>query len=231
MSKSKCPECGNVYDRIGQHWAFNESHRPDLTDYQKKVVRGLLLGDGCVSTEGGAANSVFIVEMANEAFISWVDDVFGCLSRGYKMSKTAKESHDGWQQSQMFTDRPPVENFSDLYRTELRPHPYYTDLRSWYSTGRKKYELDTITGEEMRMWYVSDGTLDTRSSNRTPFVSITNTVQINDSGFCALFDETPFDVTFSNDKVRIPPRHTEIFFDYIGDPAPGFEYKWIEGYK
>lgn len=134
-------QCGNEYERIAQHWAFNPSHRPGLTDVQYEICVGLLLGDGCVVND--ASEAALVVEMKNEEFINWLDIHLGWLSNGY----TKKENR----------------------RARLRTlsHPKLTELRGWYWTGEKKFppELE-LTDLMFEMWYVSDGTRETRDGRQ-----------------------------------------------------------------
>lgn len=48
---AKCPECCDEYEHLGQHWHYSPSHRPELTQKQKEITVGLVMGDGSINDE------------------------------------------------------------------------------------------------------------------------------------------------------------------------------------
>lgn len=136
----KC-SCGENYDRIAQHWAFNPSHRPTLSDKQWEICVGLLLGDGCLVDD--ASEGALVVGTKNEEFLSWLDEELGWLSGGY------------------------TEQSNGMFRLRTVAHPELTELRGWYWTGEKEFppELE-LTPIMFEMWYVGDGTLESRDETR-----------------------------------------------------------------
>lgn len=47
---TQCPTCGEKYERLGQHFAFNEEHRPALTEHQRSIIEYLVLRGAQVRT-------------------------------------------------------------------------------------------------------------------------------------------------------------------------------------
>jgi len=46
-----CPECGEVYEQLSQHYARTDGHRPQLADSAIEVLTGILMGDGCIKQQ------------------------------------------------------------------------------------------------------------------------------------------------------------------------------------
>lgn len=42
-----------------------------------------------------------------------------------------------------------------------------------------------------------------------------------------LFADAGFDVRYTTDKIVFKRSETPEFLDWMGDPPPGFEYKWV----
>lgn len=221
-----CPTCKKEYKSIGQHWAFKDSHRPELSEEQKEIIKGLTLGDGCIATETGANNSIFVLGMTTKKFVCWVDEKLGKMSRGCKLSRTAAQSAE--LSSEDFSSNP--ENYNDIYRVDSRPHPYFTKLREELYRDKKIYpESLELTPTKLKMWYVSDGNIEKQKN----IVRITNTVQIHDSNFSSIFSNTGLSPTIKpeSEAIFILSSDFDDFFSYIGDAPPGFEYKWPEKFN
>lgn len=71
MTTNTCPTCGNEYKQIGNHWQFNESHIPTLSERQNEIIKGLVLGDGYI--DGGDRNSALVVDSVNPKFLHWLE--------------------------------------------------------------------------------------------------------------------------------------------------------------
>ena len=87
--KVECPECGDEYQTLGTHWYYNESHRPELTDYQKEVITGLMMGDGSLNRQQGE-NPRLVVGMITKEYLEELDEIFGCLSTGVRLKTTTE---------------------------------------------------------------------------------------------------------------------------------------------
>lgn len=141
--------CGSEYERIAQHWAFNPSHRPELSQRQYELCSGMLLGDGCIVND--AQEAALVVEMKNREFIDWLDEELGWLSNGYTEKK------------------------DELARLRTLAHPELTELRGWYWAGEKVFPQQLeLTSTMFEMWYVSDGTLE-RRDGRKPRMRLSTT--------------------------------------------------------
>jgi hypothetical protein len=75
----------------------------------------------------------------------------------------------------------------------------------------------------LKMWYISDGSL----QNGGPILTVWNESDRHEF-ILSLFEDIGLSVTWqnSNNDVYIRKKSQDDFFDYIGEPVPGFEYKW-----
>jgi hypothetical protein len=165
-----------------------------------------LMGDGCVSYNS-AGNPSFSVGMVEKDFVQWLNDELSPISNKICISRHS--------------------NRKDIYNFDTTPHEKFTELRSWYDGGEKRYPEDIeLNPTKLKMWYVTDG----GHSNNYPSISTHNESDRADF-ILSLFDDLPFGVRWSNYEVHVESDDINTFFTYIGDPVPGFRYKWPEGYK
>jgi len=122
-----------------------------------------------------------------------------------------------------------------MHSNITRTHPKLNQFRDWYDDeNNKRFPLDTISLSPLvlKIWYVCDGYLNT--SNPKPRARISS---INESDRIEkiaewITEETGIEVNTSKNRERIlfNTRRTQKFFEYVGDPLPGFVYKWPETY-
>lgn len=218
----ECPECGNQYKGIGVHWSRGSCDYPEFSDRQLELLKGLCLGDGYIDDRDGQ-KSCFRVGSVNPSFLSWLDDQFGILSSGVRLAADKETRKANFQGNPQWEDC----NFKDVYRLRLWTHPTFDELRKkWYPDGNIRFPSDLeLTPESLRMWYCSDGGLGWTDETAYPVISCVN--EQYRSGFIMdRFDEIGFNITYSSDSIRIKTGDTEDFFEYIGNPISGMEYKW-----
>ena len=201
---TRCPECHNHYKEIGNHYHFNNSHRPDITDKQKEIILGVLLGDGCVSKPSSGPPR-FVVDMVSENYINYLKEKLQPFSKEIYQPPTVKDNHQ------------------QQYELRTIVHPALSEYRDWYSTGEKVYpENIEITPTVLKNWYVTDGHL----TNKYEYPSIRCWNERNNTEkVLSYFEDIPLTTTFSSGTIRFPGEKRN-FFDYIGEPLPDFEYKW-----
>jgi len=237
-NKTICPECGDEYDTISLHWAYNGSHRPDLTENQKEIVTGLLMGDGWLDTQ--SKNARLLVESISSNYLDHLYSNFGILSNRVFKVMSAKESANKNKQNG-FSPNAKEENYSDVYRFSTVSHPNLDNF-DWYKEEKKVWPSDiNLSPTTLKHWYVCDGCF--HSSENTQYISISLNNEIgNDRKITSYFNgadiPTPSNyTTFERDcgrkdySLQFTRSDSEKLFEYMGDPLPDFEYKWPEEYR
>lgn len=225
-----CPVCDGEFISIGNHWTHNPDHRPRLTQRQKEITVGILMSDGCINRESKKKPRLQVY-MTNEKYLEYLDNVFGILSTGVydhiTAEKLCKSNHS------FSTD---IENTSDVYRCETRGHPQFEEFADWYSTGEKVFPSNIdLTGRVLKHWYCGDGSLDQNKENISIRISCCNE-NGNEEKLQEYFAHKGFSVSNfnhgkrENGSVKMSLQFTDEIsreiFEYMGEPLPGFEYKW-----
>lgn len=209
---TSCPNCSGEYKDIGKHWYGSMCEYPELNTFQKRLVRGILMGDGSVTVTPPDTTGTFSVTVCERNFLEWVDEKLGCFSCGvYDMS-----SRD--------------EDWRDTYKVKSRRIPYFSMIRDeWYTDDGKSFpdelSLDRLV---LSMWYVTDGgiSVDDRWDSYRSYISCYNERNKKEK-ILSYFDDTPFDPYWSGDKqIYIPAGQTDDFLKWIYGPVPGYKYKW-----
>jgi len=235
-----CPDCGDEYDRLGNHWRYNPSHRPNLTDLQEQIITGLLMGDGSVVKVGNRKPHVQC-EMVSENYLEYIDDVFGCLSTGVRLKHTADENSERVRKSG-FNINAKKENYSDTYYWCSRKHPELAKYRDWYSTGKKIWPEDIeLTPIVLKHWYCGDGHLNDKDTAGYIQIAMANEVENRDkvnSFFTSVGLPSPsnYSITERESGSNICQAYWTVdqsyeLWEYMGNPLPDFEYKWPEQYR
>lgn len=219
---TECPGCGTEFRGIRHHWARGSCDFPTFTDRQLELIKGLTMGDGCIKES--AKNCHFVVISTTLPFLEWLDNQFGLLSKGVRLhmdgeSLASADNREGWKDCE----------YKDAYVLRLRAHPTLTELREkWYpgDDGARYPDDLELTPVALKMWYVSDGGLNWNPSGN-PYVTIGCRNELDRPDFIkSLFADIGFDARCSSDTIRILGLERDQFFEYIGEPIPGFEYKW-----
>ena len=227
MTNAVCPTCNEEFKRVGTHWARGSCPYPRIPPRKQAIVSGLLMGDGSIPAQPEGNNGVFHVPMVNRQFLEWYDNRMGLFTTGVSLKKTAEELAENNRESG-FSPNAKAENYHDMYTVWSRSHPYFSRLRSWYVSGSKRIpENFELTPKMAKFWYISDGFLDV-DRNRTPRAAIRTRTESDRSEFLLdLFREHGFDPNFRRGTVLFSRDETPAFLSWIGNPPPGFEYKWV----
>jgi len=222
----QCPNCKGKYAKLASHWNYNPSHRPKITDKQKDIITGILMGDGTINREEDK-NPRLQVYMTTEEYLSYIDDIFGVLSTGVYQHLTPEESSENSGLDLK------TENCEYVYGWQTRRHPRLEEFADWYSTGEKVFPRDIqLTPEVLKHWYVCDGTFDTY--NNSIRIACCNEYG-QESKLQRMFSEVSINIgNFSKRKtpererltIQFHSDESENIFDYMGEPLPGFDYKW-----
>jgi hypothetical protein len=236
--KVACPECGEKYENLGQHWRYNPSHRPSFTQHQEEVITGLIMGDGYIDTHN--KNPLIKCGMISQNYLEYIDSVFGCLGTGVSLQITAKESAKK-SRDRGFSPNAKAENYSDLYRWTSRTHPELEEWANWYSTGKKIWPEDIeLTPVVLKHWYCGDGCWRNTDSKNYISIAMSNEIE-NQDKVTQIFENVglpaPSNYNISERKdgskkcnAEWTVEQSKELWEYMGEPLPDFEYKWPEQY-
>jgi len=236
--KTACPECGNEYEALGIHWSRSSCSAPELTERQKEIVVGLLMGDG--SLNRGSKNPLIQVKMISPNYLEYLDDIFGCLSTGVTLVQTAAESAKDCR-DRGFRPNAAEENYSDKYLWNTRRLQELHEF-NWYKTGKKVWpEWIPMTPTVLKHWYVGDGCFDNKNTSHHIQISMSDEIKNTDkvdNYFERMNLPTPSNYAISERKdggkkcdAEFTRSASEELFEYMGEPLPDFEYKWPEEYR
>lgn len=182
------------------------------------------MGDGCISAR--KTSPLLDVPMTNEAFLDYLDSLFGKLSCGVSMYLTSEEHRQKAIESDYQTVTEESE-FKPMYRLRTRSHPWFQNLADWYKSGEKRYPTDlTLNKRQAKMWYVCDGGLQVREDCADRAQITAANEYDRPELLVSLLDGCPVTPTFSTDRLVFSVEDTPVFLDWLGEPSPGFDYKW-----
>lgn len=225
--EKQCPTCGSWYGQIGNHWGHHQSdcEYPPISYEKWEMLKGLLMGDGCLDNRHCVNKSVRVVN-TNLTFIEYLRNNFDWVAFDFVKSYTSKEKAKQHRDSGFRTDAK-MENRFDQYELRTRSHPKINKFEQWWETGELKFPQLEFTPELLRMWYVSDGCMKWKYNSSIDFISSNEST--TPQNIINSFNNIGLECNNGNntENFRLPTAQTEDFFDYIGhDPVPGFEYKW-----
>lgn len=237
LNEDECPTCGDVYMSLGAHWVSDSGcDYPELDDNIIEILTGMVMGDATIQDHSHETKNCRLYwRMITDDFLEWLDAKLDFLVLGeYDLNQTPKESAESAVESGL-TDQAEPENYNSLYANMTRAHPEFNWFGSWYDSGEKRFPLDEIdlTPLTLKVWFVCDGTTQLRD-HRPPEASI---ACVNESDrledICEFIeDATGIEAKLDSDRgIRFNAEETKEFFEFIGDPLPGFEYKWPEEFR
>lgn len=230
-----CHECGGGYQRLGQHWSMgNTCSHPPLTDKQRDIVVGLLMGDGNLHRR--SKNSYLQCNMITEGYLHHLDEVFGMISCGVTFVKSAEDSAKENRNSG-FSPNAKEENYHDVYQWRSRNLPDLNGYNSWYETGEKVWPDDIdLTPTVLKHWYCGDGHYADKAKSDCITIALSNEAH-NEEKVNNYFTRKGLpEPTWAYSKrsrdgsekcsIKFARPGSQELFDYMGDPLPGFHYKW-----
>lgn len=225
----ECPECGVPYKKIGIHISGSSCTLSGLSQKQEEIVTGSLMGDGCVNTP--RKNARLSVTSITKPYLNILDEEFGMYSNGFTMMTDADSSYEN--ANRVFEHKLYKENFSDVYQFRTIAHPELSKFESWYETGEKVFpESIEMTPTVLKHWYCGDGSY--RVMGDTDVLSIaTINEKDNADKLCSYFTNSglPEFSYFDGKSMVWGTEESDILFDYMGEPLPGFKYKWPERFR
>lgn len=93
---NRCPQCGDRFERLGQHFAVGSCDRPELSDRQRAIVEYLILRGANVRDDG--AKSRLAVFSTERARLELVADALGWVANCPRchVEATDPDSSDMW---------------------------------------------------------------------------------------------------------------------------------------
>lgn len=231
----ECPECGDEYEFLGKHWYHNYSHRPSLTEEERGVVSGLLMGDGSLIRRD-ERNPYLSLSMITKEYLEWLDSFFGVLTTGVRLDKTAEELAQN-SRDRGFSTTVNEENYHDCWKLTTRSLPELEQF-NWYTDNGEKVWPDSIelTPKVLTHWYVGDGCW-----NNTNYHDNISIGASNEYG-----NENKIDSYFKQSNLPLPSNYGKYkggmnvtftvedsyeLFEYMDPAPPGFEYKFPKEYR
>lgn len=215
-----CHDCGNEYTRPSMHWAQSSCSYPKIDERHHEILTGMMMGDAWA--EGSDQKARVRIESVTKEYLEHLSKELP-ISRGVSLRRTAEEMAELTGSN--------VDNTRDVYKLDTISHPELGRYRSWYQSGEKVWPDDIqLTPITLKHWYCGDGHYNNAGSNRHIQLAMSNEMENTDK-VSRIFDRADFttsnynvqdtvcDLTFTVDE-------TERLFEYMGEPLPGFEYKW-----
>jgi len=228
-----CPECGEEFHKIGYHWSMGDCSYPSFSDYQKEVLTGLLMGDGCVNRSGN--NPCVECNMISPDYLSYIDECFGVLGCGVSKGSTAQERAER-DRSSGFNLNAKAENYSDIYRWNSVRHPEIKFFADWYLSGEKVWPSDIeLTPPTLRHFYCGDGTWQNGSSHNRITIGMSNEVE-NTEKVSKIFrrsglpEPSNYNIGEKKCEAQFTVSQTQELFEYMEHSLPDFDYKFPDEY-
>lgn len=218
-----CNFCDKEFEHIGNHWRYKPDHRPSISDHEMEILTGILMGDG--SLYRGSKNVSFRVGNTNKEYLQSLHRRFKHISSGISLSQTAESIS-----SSGFGSNNP-DNFNNIYLWRTTTHPQLNIFRRWYNDNGKVWPDNIeLTSRTLKHWYCCDGST---NSNNWFKITLNNEFENKDK----------IEKYFTDRGLPTPNRWSEgkdacwsvenssLLWEYMGNPIPGFEYKWPEEFK
>lgn len=233
MGIGTCPSCDEKYIRLGQHWAMSGTcSYPAIPNSWKEILIGILMGDGTIHKPPSAKNVQVQITSINKSFLKWLDEKLSWLSNGASLRRTAMEIREENRKSKYERFASLDYEIRDQYDLTTTRHPELNRFADWYTGEQKRFpEGIRLSSRILKFWYVCDGHLIWGNKGHTrPQVWISANNEADRPEYVkSLFGSTPIDPKFNEGRLMLTSDESEWFFDYVGEPPSGFEYKFVTG--
>lgn len=234
FSRAKQAAC---LDDVGQiHLTDDEYCRLDKRirgdERLKDICLGLLMGDANLNEDPGKKGAALNLEMTNRPFLNWVSDEMGDICSNLCLKAEAEELAS---KNKKYGYTVNEKNYNDIYALRTRRLQYFDYLRSeWYKSGEKTFP-DSLSLSPLltKVWYCCDGSLVKPGLDAVYPIIYCHNERSRPDYLEALFDGVEIQPRFNRSgggALQFQRSETEEFFNWIGDPLPGFHYKWPDSY-
>lgn len=226
-----CHDCGKWYKKLGTHWSQSTCSYPEVSKRCLDILTGVVMGDGWVDRDKNHCR--VCVSVTRKEYLDFLDKELGVLSCGVSLSKTSKESANlsGGSES----------HHKDIYRLTSICHPQFDKFGKWYSSGKKVWPKNIkLTPETLKNWYCCDGHYKNSSNDNYITISMSsekkNRKKVKKYFSQSNIPEPKFNIgknTINGKEIdkciaRWTVDESKELWEYMGEPLPGFEYKWPE---
>jgi len=233
LDRELCAYCANYYKSLGHHWRHTPNCAPQLSDKQEQIVTGLLMGDGHLDVS--SKNPYIKSDMVTFDYLDYLDSEFPVMGRGVELVNSAKESATRAKETG-FHDGALEKNYSDVYGWRTYRNPNLHTFDNWYKPNKCWPEDIRLTSTVLKHWYVCDGTLkdkdsigicaDNENQNADKLINYFTDADLPEPNTNVY--SRPDDAWSNSDRLLLSWGFSDSsqLFNYIGEPLPGFEYKW-----
>lgn len=197
-----------------------------LTEKQKEVLDGALLGDGCLYLHTNGKNAQFTYLSKSREHVEYVGKYFQEYWSG-----------EGIKDTSYIDERTNKEYFRSQIKTYTN-ETFTEQYNRWYKNGIKHLPQDLVlTPLICLIWYVGDGGI--CHANRTEYIKLSTQCFSKEEQETILlpqliqFEASLIKTDNNQYFIYIPRRKEKEFLDYIGScPFNDYKYKWeITPYK
>lgn len=224
-----CHDCGKWFKKYGTHWSMSDCSHPEVSEEEHSILTGVLMGDGWVDKDKN--NCRISVSVVEEEYLNYLDSKFGNLSCG------VYEDKSGETNAKIKGGDP--DNYRDTYRLQTICHPDLNTYGKWYKEDGKAWPENIVLNPiTLKHWYVCDGHYKNTGGDDYITISMSNEIK-NTEKIESYFERSGLPsptwqkgtsvlkgVEFPRCVARWTVSESEELFSYMGDPIPGFEYKW-----
>jgi len=225
VTEERCPSCNGWYRGLTGHWSRGSCPHPEISDETMELLKGMMMGDSCINTSSKYPRQQF--SLTNLTFLRALQERLGWLVSGLRQQYTCVQSAQNTRNTLGRQTQP--EDTRDCYVLQTRSHPQLEQFADWYDDERNKvFPPDlSLTPTGLAMWYVSDGGLDWSHYDTTCSVKFSS---VNESdrpeAIRGVLEEYGWTMGQLDEYFRLSAENTEDFFETLGEPVLGFEYKW-----
>jgi len=226
----KCPYCGNGYKRIGTHWQHNTEHRPNLSKKQMDILKGIMMSDGTLMKTN--KNARIKIDMITEDYLKYIKEKFGVFASDISVCMTEKEAKDKIKESFGYGSEAKKQ-----FRIIIKGATEINKFRNWYSTGKKVWPRDIeLTPTVLKHWYCGDGNWNNSGAKNYIRISMANEIKNTDKvnqmfENVGLPSPSNYAISETNCIAQFTVEQSKGLWEYMGEPLPGFKYKWPEKYS
>jgi hypothetical protein len=222
VQHESCPYCDYEGNGLTCHWRYCEKGPPELTDRQREIIIGCMMGDGArqSSTNESQQSVGFTYSCAEERFRDWL----------YEELTPFASSKGCYPEERIAGGQ------SDQYRVQTRAMPCFEFLNNWYEAGNQMKSFTDVdfTPLKVKLWFCGDGTFPERLDGRRSIPKIGHVPPESESIGVLIdkFEGVGIEAKYTHPSFRFNLTNgaKDAFFEYIGDPLPGYEYKWPDNF-